>query len=207
MSDPTCPEPDLPRLLASAAGGDEQAWRVLLGLYSRRVYAMAKSRCRKDDVAEEITQSVFCTVAAKLKSGDYTEQGRFESWLFRVTMNRVRDEARRLRRHAEPTDPSNFDGWVQSPAEDAAEPHDRGTLDGLRRAMQGLNDADREVVELRHHGGLSFKSIAELIGEPLGTVLARHHRALRKLKEEMERGDGAEGRGTDSTGEIRRTVR
>ena len=45
--------------------------------------------------------------------------------------------------------------------------------------MARLHDADREVIELRHHGGLSFKQIAELLDEPLGTLLARHHRALR----------------------------
>jgi DNA-directed RNA polymerase specialized sigma24 family protein len=29
---------------------------------------------------------------------------------------------------------------------------------------------------------MSFKQIAEMLEEPLGTVLARHHRALRKMK-------------------------
>jgi RNA polymerase sigma-70 factor (ECF subfamily) len=53
--------------------------------------------------------------------------------------------------------------------------------------MEGLTDTDRDVIELRHHGGLSFKQIAELLDEPLGTLLARHHRALRKLRETMER--------------------
>lgn len=49
--------------------------------------------------------------------------------------------------------------------------------------MEGLSDADREVVELRHHGQMAFKDIAELLSQPVGTVLARHHRALRKLRD------------------------
>lgn len=171
---------DLPALLVRAAEGDDAAWRSLIALYARRVFAMARSRCRRDDLAEEITQSVFATLASKLPGGGYTEQGRFESWLFRVTMNRVRDEARRAARHATPTDPDVLAASSPARAPSAAESPD---LAPLRDAMAALSDADREVVELRHHGGLSFQQIAQVLEEPMGTVLARHHRALRKLKD------------------------
>lgn len=172
---------DLPALLVRAAEGDDDAWRSLIALYARRVFAMARSRCRRDDLAEEITQSVFATLASKLPGGGYTEQGRFESWLFRVTMNRVRDEARRAARHATPTDPDVL--AASSPARAPSTAAESPDLAPLRDAMAALSDADREVVELRHHGGLSFQQIADVLDEPMGTVLARHHRALRKLKD------------------------
>lgn len=146
-----------------------------------------------NDAAEEVTQSVFVTVAAKLGTGEYAEQGRFESWLFRVAMNRIRDEVRRTRRHAEPTDPESFaavsesglGGGPSARPEHAAD----DSIRVLRGAMERLTDADREIVELRHHAGLSFKQMADLLNEPLGTLLARHHRALRKLKELMTSSD------------------
>src|ERR1044071_2785470 len=89
---------ELAPLLKAASRGDPGAWRELVNRYGRRVYALAKSRCRNEDVAEEIAQSVFATIAAKVGGGEYTEVGRFESWLFRVTMNRVRDTERRAKR-------------------------------------------------------------------------------------------------------------
>jgi RNA polymerase sigma-70 factor (ECF subfamily) len=147
---------------------------------------MARSRCRRDDIAEEIAQSVFATVAAKLTAGEYVEQGRFESWLFRVTMNRVRDEARRRARHAEPTDPEMLGQVAAAPADSESARPEGKELDTLRDALKQLGEADREVVELRHHGGLSFQQISAVLEEPLGTVLARHHRALRKLKDLIE---------------------
>jgi RNA polymerase sigma-70 factor (ECF subfamily) len=177
-------------LLAAASRGDEAAWRRIIGLYGRRVYALAKSRCQRIDVAEEVTQSVFATVAAKLGSGGYTEQGRFESWLFRVAMNRIRDEMRRRKRHAEPTDPASL-ATIQSPT-DAREDGEPRALGNLRAAMAQLPEADREIIELRHHGGMSFKQMADLLSEPLGTLLARHHRALRKLKQLMGNEAGGE---------------
>ena len=184
---------ELPALLAAAGRGDEGAWRRLIALYGRRVYAMVQSRVRNEHVAEEIAQSVFATVASKLSSGSYGERGRFESWLFRITMNRVRDEARRAKLRPRAAAPESFE---QSPPDQRERPeaNDR-TLAGLREAVAELPEADREVVELRHHAGMSFKHIADLLGQPLGTVLARHHRALRKLKEMLGGEPGENGGG------------
>lgn len=219
---------DLTRLLRSAAAGDDEAWRQIVGLYARRVYALARSRLcprigpgearsngvrrndkvhsadhlwsRGHDIAEEVTQSVFVTIATKLSSGEYSEQGRFESWLFRVAMNRIRDEARRARRHAQPTDPETLDG--RAGGDDSGTSSSQSDPDqfiALRRAMHELSDQDREVIELRHHAGLSFKQIADHLNEPLGTLLARHHRALRKLKEIMT---GPAGEPAHTTGSV-----
>jgi RNA polymerase sigma-70 factor, ECF subfamily len=170
---------EIATLLAAAADGQEAAWREIIHRYGRRVFALVKSRCVQVELAEEITQSVFATLAAKLRTGGYAEKGRFESWLFRVTMNRVRDEMRRRRRHTESLDDGNH------PLPVAAErgPEMSGMLGRLREAVAQLSEQDREVVELRHHAGLSFKEMSELLEEPLGTLLARHHRALKKLKQ------------------------
>ncbi len=174
---------DLAPLLEAASRGDEASWRELVARYARRVFALARSRCQDADMAEEITQSVFATVAQKISGGLYLEQGRFESWLFRIAMNRLRDHARRARTRPASFEPDALDRHEARSAE-AGVPTE--VLHDLRAAMLRLPDADREVIELRHHGGLSFKQIAALLEEPLGTLLARHHRALRKLKELME---------------------
>lgn len=182
------PQPDdadeLSRLLSAAAAGDPGAWREVVRRYARRVFALAKSRCRNNEVAEEVTQSVFATVAAKLAGGGYAERGRFEAWLFRVAMNRIRDEIRRRTRQGTPRD---GDAIHETAAASHALPVD---LSALRAAMDRLSEADREVVELRHHAGMGFREMSELLGEPLGTLLARHHRALRKLRGLMQ-GDDA----------------
>ncbi len=180
----------LASLVSRASLGDERAWEELVRLYAGRVFALAQSRLRRPDLAEEITQSVFVTIATKLKDRQYDEQGRFEPWLFRVTMNRVRDTARRMKRQAGMLEPGVMDGML-SGADGRVGP-DTDETAALRRALDTLGEADREVVELRHHGRMGFKEIAELLGEPVGTVLARHHRALRKLRAVMEQDRGSE---------------
>lgn len=179
---------DLTDILADAANGDSDAWTQLVNRYHRRVFAFALSRLRSHDAAEELTQSVFVTLAKNLPTQDgYQEQGKFEAWLFRIAMNRIRDEGRRRTRHARlrPT-LENEQAAVQRSREDAGAPTDTDALTQLRKAISELSDADRAVVELRHHGELSFREIAETLEEPIGTVLARHHRALKKLRNTLD---------------------
>ncbi|MBX3380587.1 MAG: sigma-70 family RNA polymerase sigma factor [Phycisphaeraceae bacterium] len=170
-------------VLVAASRGDEAAWRRIVDLYARRVFALAQARLRNPDVAEEIAQSVFATLAAKLVGGGYTERGKFEPWLFRIASNRIRDEQRRNRRHPTAHDSERIER-TESRTEQSKEPLDQ--VARLRWAMAQLSEPDREVIELRHHGQMSFGQLAEVLGEPLGTLLARHHRALAKLKGLME---------------------
>jgi len=172
--------------LRQAAAGDERAWRSIVDAYTRRVYGLVRAQCGNADLAEEITQSTFCTIVSKL--GSYTEIGKFEAWLFRIAMNRLRDEMRRRRRHATPVEDEALTGLAGAAADEPiAERADPADLDRLRRALQHLSEADRRVIHLRHFSELSFKQIADVLEQPLGTVLARQHRALKKLREIMAR--------------------
>ena len=176
---------DLEQTLTAAGRGDHDAWRRLIEAYSGRVYGLIFSRCRNGELAEEITQATFAKVVSKL--GDYQEQGRFESWLFRIAMNQFRDEMRRSKRQARPMD---FDA---TPPE-ALGPSDHGPapsadmeqaerIEQLQAAIMKLPEADQELLELRYTAELTFPQIAETLDQPLGTVLARGHRALKKLRQ------------------------
>jgi len=166
-------------LAARAASGDASAWEALVRQYWRRVYALALSRLRNDHAAEEITQSVFVTVAEQLTTGAYSEAARFESWLFTITMNRVRDEARRRRRD----DRAAADPRAAAPTSEPGPAPPGESLAELRDAVCSLDQLDQDILRLRHQGGLAFRRIADVLGAPLGTVLARHHRALSKLRD------------------------
>jgi len=172
---------NLQDLLSRASGGEDDAWRDIVEAYSPRVFGLIRAQCGDPDLAEEITQSTFCTMASKIDS--YTELGKFEQWLFRIAMNRLRDELRRRRRQAVPVETEALTGLAGSanprtPREDETE-----QLAALRKATANLPDADRRIIHLRYYGELSFKQIAEILDQPLGTVLARQHRALKKLRD------------------------
>lgn len=209
----------LETILDKAARGDQAAWRHIVEAYTPRVFGLIRARCHDVELTEELTQSVFCTVAAKLtrptdgaraNDGDsddkgegasgepseggfgYVEQGKFEAWLFRIAINRLRDEMRRRKRHAVSMEGEHLDVLgSRTPSGDQAggqvgdhenRPVRDEALADMRDAIASLPDADREIIELRHLAGLSFRQIADMLDQPLGTVLARQHRALKKLK-------------------------
>ncbi len=200
------PDMDLAQTLRAASSGDGEAWRGLVTAYSGRVFGLLVKQCGDRDLAEELTQVTFVKLVDQLganggEAGGYEEQGRFESWLFRIAMNKLRDEMRRRKRQARPTDMSPAAGKEDAKGsrgvfaasdeqgglgEDPAERLSRAEqVDRLKTAIAGLPEADREVLHLRHTAGLSFAQIAETLEQPLGTVLARGHRALGKLKKQM----------------------
>jgi RNA polymerase sigma-70 factor (ECF subfamily) len=195
-------EIDLPPTLRAAASGDGPAWEALVAAYSGRVYGLLVKQCGDRELAEELTQATFVKLVDKLTDmAGYEERGRFESWLFRIAMNKLRDEARRRKRQARPMDmgpgPSRQD--APSAAATLRAGSDEGQagerpidvldraeqVEQLRSAIAELPEADQEVLHLRHTAGLNFAQIAETLDQPLGTVLARGHRALGKLKKKM----------------------
>jgi len=208
-------ELDLPQTLRAATAGDAAAWNGLVAAYSGRVFGLLVKQCGDRDLAEELTQVTFVKLVDQLRdAGGYEEKGRFESWLFRIAMNKLRDEMRRRKRQARPMDmspaPGKGDGdgngggsagtiGVLAATADAGDlgedPAARLSraeqVQRLREVIAGLPEADQEVLHLRHTAGLSFAQIAETLEQPLGTVLARGHRALNKLKKLMIEDDVA----------------
>ncbi|MSR28567.1 MAG: RNA polymerase sigma factor [Phycisphaerales bacterium] len=177
------------RWLRLAANGDQEAWRRLIEEFSPRVFGLLRSKCRDADLAEELTQSTFATVALKLS--EYVEQGRFESWVFRIAINRLRDEMRRRTRHARPTPDEALARISEAPPEGGGAGGYRTVepieVARLNAAMAELAPADREIIDMRFIAGLSFAQMATILDEPIGTLLARNHRALAKLRKAIER--------------------
>lgn len=194
------PEPALDQVLAKAARGDNQAWRWLVEAYGKRVYGLLVRQCGDRELAQELTQATFVKIVGHLAG--YQEQGKFEPWLFRIAMNKLRDEMRRRKRQARPMDMTTSrdeaaSAWAASETQvvdgrenDADDParhaqrHEE--IAKVRAAIARLSASDQEILHLRHTAGLGFAEIAKTLKQPLGTVLARGHRALAKLKKLLQ---------------------
>lgn len=194
--------------LALAARGDEEAWRELVNSFAPRVFALLMRQCADRELADEITQATFVKLVTQLKNFEgYEERGRFEPWLFRIAINSLRDEMRRRQRQARPTDfgqrtgaegPDNLEAQVHLTDDRAVNPlaqvEHGEQVELMRQAVAQLPEADQQILHLRHTAGMSFPQIAQTLEQPLGTVLARGHRALAKLKKMLGEHDEPESR-------------
>lgn len=188
------PLPTDPQLLVTlldrCRNGDGQAFQRVFDMFRGPLYSYLARTTGDRHLAEDLLQDTFLRMVENLDR--YEESGRFQAWLFRIAANRVRDWARR-KSHSErvggvsdPDDPEStgvVDRSVDAPPEAQLEQTEQ--VRRLEAAVAGLESEERQVLILRHYSGLSFKEIAGIMGAPLGTVLARGHRALGKLRERM----------------------
>jgi RNA polymerase sigma-70 factor (ECF subfamily) len=189
------PEPDLDPILQRARQHDPAALQSLVDRYAGRVYGLLYRLTGRPDAAEELVQETFLRVVRTIEQ--YEHAGRFEAWLFRIAANLARDRFRKRKRRGEtvsldqtphPGTPrvDELAGDSRDPAQQVVAAEERARLEA---ALQRLNDPEREILLLRHHGELSFREIAELLDIPLGTALARAHRALKRLRAELGQED------------------
>ena len=116
---------------------------------------------------------------------NYREENHFKGWLFRIGRNEAIDIIRRRRRTIVAEVPEEYLGVAENIV---PLPGPRELIEGsesvqaLVRAIALLPEKEKEVVAMRTQGELSFKEIAEIVGAPIGTVLARMHAAKKRLK-------------------------
>ena len=178
-------------LLAQCQSGDKRAWDALVDTYWQRLFGFAWQSTKNRELAHDLVQETFLRVVQKLERYDHRDK--FDAWLFRILVNLIRDQSRsRVRRPvrstvidtatgAEVTD--DMPARICQPCDPV---HHQEDVQRLYEALEQLPEIDRQVLLLRHYGDMPFKEIAKTLGCPLGTVLARAHRALGKLRVFME---------------------
>jgi RNA polymerase sigma factor (sigma-70 family) len=150
-------------------------WTRLVG-YVRAWIADAADR-DAEDVVQDVIERLF-------ERADVTEPvADLSAYLYRALRNKVIDLYRKPKRAAElPEDLSDvrFEASEEMDREEAREV--------LFEAIDELPPAQREVLVATELEGRSFKELAEEWETPIGTLLARKHRAIRALRETLSGG-------------------
>lgn len=100
-----------------------------------------------------------------------------DRWAMRVTMNKIRDEARRHRRRPMQVSLTDLDIGIEDRSELRAQ------LAEVHGAIRHLRREDAELIALRFGADLSNIQIAELLLTTPGAVAVAVHRAIQRLKD------------------------
>jgi RNA polymerase sigma-70 factor (ECF subfamily) len=177
--------------------GDVTALESLMERYASRVFRVARGITRTDADAEEVVQDVFLTLARKIDS--FEGRAALGTWIYRVATNAalLRRRGKRLQVEVSLDDslPSfKDDGHREGPREyllaDWSQSPEADLLDGearavLSRAIDQLPDSYRTVLILRDVEELSNEETAQILGESVGSVKSRLHRARMALREQL----------------------
>ncbi len=144
--------------------------------YRQPLFLSAWNILRCSSLAEDAVHSAFVHLAELRK----TPRGP-KLYAFRAVRNAAVDLSRNRARRREET--IGLQGAPESVGPISA---DDELLTSVKAALDKLDDASREIVELHLHSGLTFREIASVVEEPLQTVASRYRRALEKLRQSME---------------------
>ncbi|HET9494445.1 MAG TPA: sigma-70 family RNA polymerase sigma factor [Chloroflexia bacterium] len=167
---------------------DSGALEQLYDRYVRQCFGLAVRIVGDAALAEEIVQEVFLKLWNQPET--YTQaRGRFVSWLLSLIHHRSIDELRRRSRTEVPLDGA-IPGGFDLRADPAPEPGDQVSLaelrEGVRSALARLPANQREPIELSFFRGLTHTQIAELLGQPLGTVKTRIRLGMTAMREALK---------------------
>jgi len=163
----------------------------LVLLYQQRLYSFALRMVGSPQEAEDIVQETFLRTYHALKS--YPELKvrtlRLRQWLYMITLNIFRNRQRKSEHRSIPLDTSEGSSLLE--IEDSSwGPEEEAYWHEWRRELEmqlaSLAERYRVAVTLYYFEDLSYAEIAELLNQPIGTVKAHVHRALRQLQKALD---------------------
>jgi RNA polymerase sigma-70 factor (ECF subfamily) len=169
--------------------GEQSCFEKLIHRHKNKVFAYISLYIRDQALAEDIFQDTFLKVIQSVKSGKYSDNGKFISWVMRIAHNLIIDHFRRIKQMNTISN-DNYESDLfnsKSFAEDNVEDDMiKGQIKkDIRNMISHLPDDQREVVILRHYAGLSFKEIADITDVSINTALGRMRYALINMRRIM----------------------
>jgi RNA polymerase sigma-70 factor (ECF subfamily) len=174
-------------LMMAYVGGDRAAFDELFARFAPSLLRVMRQQLRSQEEANDLVQQTFLQLHRARH--DFRPDAKLRPWLFTIALNLKREHLRRLKRRPEAE--LSLDGRNDPLAKPDAERLEAART--LSFALERLQPAYREVIELHWLGELSFPEISELLGASLSAVKVRAHRGYAALREIL--GDGlSEGR-------------
>jgi len=161
------------------ARGDDSAFAELYDACADRLYRYAAARLGSRDAAADVVQTAFMRAVKSRKKFRGIKNP--VAYLFQIARNETLRAATLRKR--QPIELAAAD-TIQHEADNEAGADD---AEALAVALAKLDDADREIVELKTYAGLTFAEIATVLDRPPGTVATRYRRALESLREWLQR--------------------
>ena len=173
-------------LIQQFLSGDKEGIEKLINRHKNKVYTYIVLVVKNQQLAEDIFQDTFIKVIRSLLDGKYKDNGRFVSWVIRIAHNLIIDH---FRKEKQINTLSNDD--YEADIFNSKKLSDQNIEDvmikeqitnDVRQLIDELPEEQKQVILLRHYGGMSFKEIADQTDVSINTALGRMRYALINLR-------------------------
>jgi RNA polymerase sigma-70 factor (ECF subfamily) len=194
-------------LVLRLQSGDESAFRELVTRHTKAMRRLALSYVQTVAVADEVVQETWLAVIRGLAK--FERRSSLKTWIFRILVNRAQTRGARERRlvpfsalvpeHQEPAvDPDRFlplghpvaGYWSTIPTRFFELPEERllaaEATALIARAIAGLPDRQRRVIELRDVEGWESEEVCDCLGLTAENQRVLLHRARSRIRATLE---------------------
>lgn len=168
------------------AAGDTRALENLYHETHTSVYAYVISVLKNIHDAEDVLHD--CYLAVHSAAANYSSSGKPMAWIITIAKNLCLMKLRERKKKAEVEDEDFFIN-AQYNEDSRLTPEDAFILS---ECMNELSDEERQIVVLHVVSGFKHREIASFLDMALPTVLSKYHRALKKLKNSLSKGEREE---------------
>lgn len=169
-------------LITACACGDRSAMDVLVSRYHSRLLDFAFRHLSNREAAADAAQTAL--IKAFTCAGSYRRKAPFRVWIYRITLNLIRDEIRkrqyanRYQADAPETEPIES----RTPEDEVLSRMNGNTL---WEYIETLADGPRTAIILKFREQFTYEEIAEVTGSPVGTIKSWVHHGLETLRKRI----------------------
>jgi len=176
-------------IISAVLDGDTDAFAQLADRYKSRVNSVIYHLVGGMGDTEDLTQETFLRAWSNLHN--FQLGRKFSSWLLTIARNLAIDHLKKKRLKTLSVDREDEDGFqpLGEIADNRLNPEEGAQREfvwsSVSRALDRLPESYRTPLVLRHMDDLSYEEIAEVLGQPLGSIKSKIHRGRRMLQERL----------------------
>lgn len=159
--------------LLSIASGDKSALARFYGDTYNPIYSYILSFLKNSYDTEDVLHDLYVSVYVNARS--YKPGGKPMAWVFAIARNMSLKKLSERKRNADFED----EDWEKLLPPDALSLEESCAV---RACLTQLSRDEREIVVMHTVAGFMHKEIAAIMSLPLGTVLSKYNRAIKKLR-------------------------
>ena len=170
---------------------DEKAFKVLVDLFSKKVYNTCIGMLQNMEDAEDVTQEIFITIHLNIK--EFKEESSLSTWIYRIAVNKCLEFIRKKNRKKRS---GIFKSIFSSDGERAIENHSDFIHPGIQlenqerakvlfKAIELLPEQQKSAYILHKLEQVSYNEIGSIMEVSLSSVESLLFRAKQNLKKHL----------------------
>lgn len=179
-------------LIQQYVDGNEKALALLIKRHQSKVFGFIFSKTNDAALTDDIFQDTFIKVIQKLKSESYNEEGKFLSWVFRISHNLIIDYYRKTNKMPMSRDTDEYSIFSilsdDSPNVEIKILKEQSEND-IVKLIKFLPPEQQQIIDLKLYKKMSFQEIADLLDISVNTALGRMRYAIKKMQKLVKEND------------------